>query len=106
MSDDDDKLLPCATCPWRVDKDASTIPRYSHEKACALVNTVGEGDGFRKIMACHHSGDEMIACKGYLAQVGWTNINVRLLVYEGKIENPDAVYNACQAAGIVLHESF
>lgn len=48
-------LLPCATCPWRVDKDSSTIPRYSHEKACALTGTVGHGDDFRKIMACHHS---------------------------------------------------
>lgn len=27
-------LLPCATCPWRVDQDASVIPRYSHDKAC------------------------------------------------------------------------
>jgi hypothetical protein len=100
-------LLPCATCPWRVDKDASTIPRYDHEKACNLMNTVGAEDWFRPIMACHHSteGDD-IACNGYLATVGWTNINVRLLAATGKIPSPDRVADACDAAKIKLHESY
>lgn len=102
-----DGLLPCATCPWRVDKGANTIPRYNHELACALRKTVGEGDAFRTIMACHHSQEgQEIACNGYLATVGWTNINVRLLARKGKVPNPDSVANACESAGIQLHETF
>lgn len=85
----DQNLQPCATCPWRVDKDATTIPRYNHEKAVGLLNTVGRGDAFRQIMACHHStgteSEAEQACKGYLAQVGYTNLNVRLLVATGRI---------------------
>lgn len=100
-------LLPCATCPWRVDKDATTIPRYSHEKACGLLNTVGQGDDFRKIMACHHSTEaEPIACKGYLARVGWSNLNVRILLVKGEIASPDKVLEACEREGVELHESY
>lgn len=45
-----------------------------------LRNTVGNGDAFRPIMACHYSptGRES-ACKGYVAREGVSNINVRLL---------------------------
>jgi hypothetical protein len=100
-------MLPCATCPWRVDKDAIVIPRYSHEKACGLKDTVGEGDAFRPIMACHHSTEaDMYACNGYLAVVGWTNINVRLLLAKGQLPNPDAVWAACSLAGIKLHKNY
>lgn len=61
------KLLPCPSCPWRVDQQVSAIPNYSHPKACNLLNTVGEGDALRPIMACHGSKPEdLIACKGYL----------------------------------------
>ena len=99
-------LLPCATCPWRVDKNATTIPRYVHEKACGLLNTVGDADDFRQIMACHHStGTEEPAeqiCKGYLTQAGWTNINVRILMATADMPSPDSVADACQEAGIEL----
>ena len=57
MKKKDLKLLPCATCPWRMDKDAATIPGYVQEKAEGLLNTVGEGDDLRLIMACHGSTD-------------------------------------------------
>lgn len=97
---------PCATCPWRVDKDATTIPRYSHEKACGLMNTVGQDDDFRKIMACHHStGNEPPqeqVCKGYLAQEGERNINVRLMVSLGQMASPYAALEACKREGIEL----
>jgi Family of unknown function (DUF6283) len=106
MTAQPDPLLPCATCPWRVDKDASAIPRYNHEKACNLMNTVGDNDAFRPIMACHHSGDTPIPCKGYLAREGWSNISVRLLLAMGKIENPKEVMQACERSGIELHESY
>lgn len=98
---------PCPTCPWRVDQDASVIPNYVHDKACGLMNTVGRGDDFRPIMACHHSieGRE-IACKGYLAVAGWSNINVRMLLARGRIESPADCADACADAGIELHQSY
>lgn len=103
-------LVPCGTCPWRVDKDATVIPRYSHEKACNLMNTVGRGDGFRPIMACHHStGSEEPAgqaCRGYLAQVGWTNINVRILLTQGKLPSPDECWAECAAQGVKLESNY
>lgn len=100
-------LLPCATCPWRLDKDASTIPNYVHEKACGLMKTVGDGDAFRSIMACHGSTDDnMVACKGYLARAGWSNITVRLLLAKKQIEHPDEVLRACEASGIELEENY
>lgn len=101
------ELLPCATCPWRKDKGAGTIPRYNHEKACNLQNTVGEGDDFRPIMACHHSSEhDNYACNGYLAIEGDSNINVRMEVACGRMHPPALVYEACQAAGIELHASY
>lgn len=104
------KLGPCATCPWRVDKDATVIPRYSHEKACGLLNTVGRGDAFRPIMACHHStGVESPAeqaCLGYIAQVGWTNLNVRILLAQGKMPSPEAVLEECERQSIHLESDY
>ena len=101
------KLLPCRTCPWRVDQDATTIPGYDHEKAENLINTVGEGDAFRPIMACHNSTDRnMLACKGYLAREGWGNLNVRLLLARGQIENPSQVAEACESHGVVLEPDY
>ena len=102
--------LPCATCPWRVDKDATVIPRYIHAAACRLTNTVGEGDAFRPIMACHHSTRQSkFACNGYLAHMattGWPNINVRLLASKGEIPNPNDVLYACETYGVELHANY
>lgn len=100
-------LLPCATCPWRVDQDASVIPNYVHDKACRLTGTFGEGDAFRKIMACHGSTeDNPRACNGYLAMAGWSNINVRMLLSQGLCESPSRVLEACESAGIELHQNY
>ena len=100
-------LLPCATCPWRVGQDASTIPNYDHALACGLLGTVGEEDDFRKIMSCHGSTpDHPFACKGYLAREGWRNINVRLLLARHEIANPTAVLAAYEKSGIRLHRNY
>jgi hypothetical protein len=107
MSKADRSLLPCATCPWRAGKDASTIPRYEHEKACGLMNSVGEGDAFRPIMACHHSTDGQIrTCRGYLARAGWSNINVRVLLSRGQIKDPSDVFAACEKHGVQLEPDY
>jgi hypothetical protein len=105
--DEKTSLLPCATCPWRVEKGADVIPRYSQEKALALRNTVGDGDGLRTIMACHHSAeDEPISCRGYLAQVGYTNINVRIFMAKGEMPNLNDIFKACRKAKIKLHPNY
>lgn len=68
---------------------------------------MGEGDGFRPIMACHHSTDEsMHACKGYLAQEGWSNLNVRILLSRGAMLNPMAVLEACETHGVELEPDY
>jgi hypothetical protein len=100
-------LLPCASCPWRVNQDASVIPNYNQAKAEHLLGTVGADDGFRPIMACHGSAEEKpAACKGYLAREGWSNLGVRLLLIRGQIESPDAVLAACQAHSIELEPDY
>ena len=100
-------LVPCATCPWRVEKGADTIPLYSQDAALALRNTVGDGDAMRPIMACHHSQYKTpISCRGYLAQVGYTNISVRILLAKGKLPNLDRIAQAIKKAGIKLHRNY
>lgn len=100
-------LLPCSTCPWRTRNDASVIPRYSQKKADGLLSTVGHDDDFRQIMACHNSTDDtMIACKGYLALEGWSNINVRILLSRKAIENPSEVLDACISNGVELEPDY
>ncbi len=99
--------LPCPSCPWRVNQGVSVIPNYVQEKAEGLLCTVGRGDDFRQIMACHRSTDKkMIACKGYLAREGWSNINVRLLLTRNQIENPSEVAEACEQASIELETDY
>ncbi len=101
------KLLPCSTCPWRTDQRASAIPSYSHDLACGLLDTVGEGDAFRPIMACHGSTENsMRACNGYLAREGWSNLNVRMQCSKGNVVDPDEVLAACKAAGVKLHANY
>mgnify|MGYP001483031483 CR=1 FL=1 len=107
MKKKDLKLLPCTTCPWRTDKDATSIPQYIQEKAEWLLNTVGKSDDLRPIMACHGSMNvNMRACNGYLAREGWSNINVRILLAQGKIANPDKVADVCEANGIELEPDY
>jgi hypothetical protein len=101
-------LLPCSTCPWRTsNRDASAIPGYVQEKAEGLLNTVGPDDAMRPIMACHGSTEvEPVACRGYLAREGWRNLNVRMLLARGWIEDPSAVLGACVAGGVELEADY
>jgi Family of unknown function (DUF6283) len=102
-------LLPCKTCPWRVDADVTAIPGFDSQKAVGLLGTasLGDGDAFRPIMACHHSKEKNdYACKGYLAREGWNNLNVRILLAKDKIENPSAVLHACETQGVHLEPNY
>jgi hypothetical protein len=91
--------IPCPTCPWRVSSTVggADIPRFDIELMRRLRNTVGEGDAFRRVMACHYSpcGDET-ACVGYVAQEGWRNLTVRMLAAEGKLDI-GAIIDACES---------
>lgn len=54
-----------------------------------LVNTVGDTDDFRPIMACHGSAEGTDhPCVGYLARHGYTNLFVRMLSMRGAIDMP------------------
>lgn len=69
-----------------------------------MSNTVGDGDEFRPIMACHGSpegGDR--ACVGYVAKVGYTNLGVRMLAVRGEVDFR-AIDTA--TADVDLYESF
>lgn len=80
------------------------IPNFSIEKARNLSNTVGRGDDFRPIMACHGSDeDEEYPCVGYLIVEGWTNLAVRMAVLSGRIPL-SAIME--RSEGIELHEDF
>lgn len=71
------------------------------------MDTVGPGDAFRQVMACHSSTDKkMIPCKGYLAREGYSNLNVRLLAAKGEIPNPGAVADACERDNIKLEPDY
>ncbi len=69
-----------------------------------LRNTVGHGDAFRVIMACHYSeeGGET-PCIGYVAQEGWSNLSLRMMAMEGRIDIR-AIVEACE--GLDLWPNF
>lgn len=89
---------PCQSCPWRKSNPpgGANIPGFSLDKMRRLRATVGEGDAFRTVMACHYSacGDER-PCIGYVAVEGMSNINVRLMAIQGDIDL-DAIYAAAK----------
>lgn len=98
--------LPCPTCPWRKSSKVGgeDIAGFSIERMRGLRNTVGDGDDFRPIMACHHSSVGADApCVGYVAVEGHSNISVRVLTSRGVV-NQRGIDEAC--AGIELWGSF
>lgn len=100
-------MIPCPSCPWRVDQTREAIPNYVHAKACKLMNTVGKGDAFRPVMACHGSTEEQPhVCVGYLAMEGDSNLTVRVLAAQGHMPWPQEAFEACERAGIELHETY
>lgn len=100
------KNQPCPTCPWRKTSTVggADIPGFNIELMRGLSNTVGRGDAFRPIMACHYSpcGEEK-ACAGYVAVEGYRNLSVRILASKGEIEMC-AIMDECE--GLDLWESF
>lgn len=90
---------PCPTCPWLRSSTVggSDIPGFSIEMMRGLSNTVGPGDDFRPIMACHGSacGAERI-CVGYAAIEGYSNISVRLMAARDELDLR-AIWDACDA---------
>ena len=97
--------VPCQTCPWRRSSvGGQAIPGFDIEKARRLANTVGDGDEFRPIMACHGSNEGAErACIGYLAVEGWTNLAVRVAAMSGRLDM-HAIDEEC--AQFELHGSF
>lgn len=81
--------VPCATCPWRrtSTEGGADIPGFAINLMRGLSNTVGRGDDFRPVMACHGSacGAET-PCVGYIAQEGYSNLAVRLMAVEGRVD--------------------
>lgn len=102
----DTKHQPCPTCPWRKSSTVGggDIPNFDLGLMRRLSNTVGEGDAFRPIMACHYSpcGGEHV-CNGYAAIEGYSNLNVRMLASRGVIPLK-AIWDACE--GLDLWPSF
>lgn len=101
---------PCASCPWRKSSTVGgdDIPGFDIGLMRNLSDTVpprGEdSDGFRKVMACHGSGeDHQFACAGYLHRHGHQNIQVRFMAAKKEIDM-QAVNEGCK--GIDLYPDF
>lgn len=74
---------PCATCPWRRNKDASDIPGFDIEKAEGLADTIGtsgqEVAYGKAMMACHGSAEgEETVCRGWAHQAGYFHLGARI----------------------------
>lgn len=87
---------PCASCPWRLDKDARDIPNFDLRLAEDLAATCPDARGMgpdytAKLFACHQSkvGRE-IPCAGWLAKVGMRHPRVRMRLMRGEI-SPEAL---------------
>lgn len=97
---------PCPTCPWRRSSTVggADIPGFDIAMMRGLSNTVGEGDAFRPIMACHGSacGAER-ACAGYVAVEGWSNLAIRVAAIQGRLDLA-GIEEACE--GLDLWPSF
>lgn len=91
-------VTPCPTCPWRRSSTVGggDIPGFDLDLMRRLANTVGEGDAFRPVMACHGSLEGAdTACVGYLAVEGWSNLNVRIMAIDGRLDL-NAVGRECE----------
>jgi hypothetical protein len=100
--------LPCPSCPWRVDQDATDIPHFNLDLAEKLAATCpddrGMGPDFTAPQfACHQSrpGEEVV-CAGWLAVMGHRHPAVRLAVALGKTP----IEALTPPPGVALHDSF
>lgn len=97
---------PCPSCPWRRSNPpgGSNIPGFSLDLMRGLSCTVGPGDDFRQVMACHGSPEHrMVPCAGYVARHGYANLNVRMMAAVGQVDLV-AIVDACE--GLDLWPSF
>lgn len=84
--------LPCPSCPWRVDQDATAIPSFRLDLAEALADTCPDERGMGPVwgapmFACHQSRDGAeVVCAGWLASVGREHPVVRLQVLRGDLD--------------------
>lgn len=89
--------VPCNTCPWRRSSTigGGDIPNFDLDLMRNLRNTVGGGDEFRPVMACHGStcGADT-PCVGYVYVEGWSNLQVRMMAIRARIDLP-AIDEAC-----------
>jgi len=90
--------VPCPSCPWRKTSTVggADIPGFDLDLMRGLRSTVGRGDDFRTVMACHGStcGADT-PCVGYLAQEGWSNLHVRMMAINGRVDLL-AIADACE----------
>lgn len=83
---------PCPSCPWRVDQDATDIPKFDPELAEGLARCCpdkrGMGPDFgASLFACHQSKDGAeMACAGWMATVGHRHPGVRLAIAMGRLD--------------------
>lgn len=99
-------LVPCPTCPYRRSSPVGgcDIPGFSLAKMRELKDCVGDGDAFRKVMACHYSPEgEEYPCIGYVATDGIHNLQIRIMASAGEVNYP-AIRDACE--GLDLWPSF
>lgn len=100
------RTIPCSTCPWRRTSTVggSDIPGFDITLMRKLRACSGRGDDFRRMMACHGSdeGNDR-PCVGYLAVEGWSNLNVRIMAMQGRI---DVIAIADDCADLDLWSSF
>lgn len=90
--------VPCPTCPWRRSSTVggADIPGFDLDKMRGLASTVGEGDDFRVIFACHYSTCGADApCIGYVAVEGYSNLTVRVMAIRGALDL-QAIWKACE----------
>ncbi len=84
-------VMPCASCPWRLDTRAADISNFDIALAEALSDTCPDSrnmgpDVSASFFACHRSkpGEEFV-CAGWLAKVGHRHPRVGLAVMQERI---------------------
>lgn len=102
--------VPCKTCPWRKSSrvGGADIPYFNLDDMRGLVNSFppegSKADGFFPIMACHHSREGADKpCIGYVNNIGFDNIAVRMLQSRDRI-NLSQIRE--EVSGIEVYEDF
>ncbi len=88
---------PCSNCPWRRDVEPGTWPNERFQN----LYVTRQDDGF-STMACHHStADEQFACAGFVVQIRFNSIGVRMQAFTGKLD-----VDEFDAGGLELYNDF